>query len=487
MIASANRRHWAHRPGCKPVAGFLIGAAVAWAFHAVGPTDARSGNPSEPKSEGTFSANHPRATSRSKEPLETASDSIGWDELCGLSSDEMAALGSRWLDVRPKSPALTAKIGLLFQLWSERFPEDCFQWVKARDFPARLSGHFPAIVASLVRRSPGAAVAAWMSLPGGKAKAEAASRLAEAWSTSDPESALRWALEDDGPGKVRAREALFGAWGARDPEAAANAAVSHFKSAGERSGYVSRVLSTWARQDPTRAIRWLEHSALAPADIASLRSQAIGDLLVNDPAASGPFLSKLEPGTATRNAVVRASARLADMDPAAAWAWADSLPGEVLKTLARGNILGQLAKTNPHLAIDQAARLPDRTLELALIEADAVRRAGIGPSDALLWAENLPDPIRRVAAVDATLYEMAGPRPTDALAAAFAPAAGPERQARLSVLGRAFTDGRMSSQETGWLLNAPHDQVEALAAAIREAGGDAAHDRFQKSRRSSPK
>lgn len=95
----------------------------------------------------------------------------------------------------PAGPARTDRIASQLERWALSDPDQALAWLDAHDTPeyapalARVQG---AVIASLAKTDPAAALAKWGGLPDASAKNAALGPLALAWSKTDPAAAARW-------------------------------------------------------------------------------------------------------------------------------------------------------------------------------------------------------------------------------------------------------------------------------------------------------
>ena len=203
---------------------------------------------------------------------------------------------------------------------------------------------------------------------------------------------------------------------AEDDPAQAVALLATVPEVGFRQSVAARIAAAWIEHDPAGGAAWLAGDGqpfLAQATLRRLRAEAVTRWSAFDPAAATRFVATQPPTSDAEAQELRTVSReWARKDPAAALAWAQSLPsGDLRKPPATYGILEGWTDRAPTQAAGYVGQLTYGTSRSYAGEAAAVaaRWTERDPAAAAQWAAELPDrtarhdALRQVAASWATV------------------------------------------------------------------------------------
>ncbi len=155
-----------------------------------------------------------------------------------------------------------------------------------------------------------------------KIRSTAAYAIASQLASSDPEAALRFALEQPKSAEHEGMIAnVIDSWAGEDPRAAADA-LAHMKDPPERA--LIGVARNWVNVDPKAALRWAEDLPAGDARTTVL-SQLSSSWAEHDPQAAAEYADREN----NKDAVVEPARTWATNDPLAALNWLDSRHSKV--------------------------------------------------------------------------------------------------------------------------------------------------------------
>jgi hypothetical protein len=149
-------------------------------------------------------------------------------------------------------------------------------------------------------------------------------RLAQTWGRYDFPAARDWAMSCGTSSRSDILTALGrGAMGSHPRDVMALAA--ELATGQARISFFTTMIQTWASTDPEAAQEWVEQCDLA--EKPSIQTALVTEISQNDPRQAATYVAiTMEPGSAQDQAALTVAARWAALDPAAANAWALSLP-----------------------------------------------------------------------------------------------------------------------------------------------------------------
>jgi hypothetical protein len=241
----------------------------------------------------------------------------------------------------------------------------------------------------LTRTDPKSAAALVGTLAPGQAQTDASFAVARALAVGSPAEALAWA-QTLPPGELRGNvlNNILDIWSARDPVAAGQHVVQ--MAAGPEQVAAAGYLATLLAANPTQAIAWAQsltsESArqAAQVNLASAWAQ-------QDPAAAARWAAALAPGEVRTQALNGALSYWVLLDGEAARNYIFGLAGDT-QVSAAAHLAPSLAQRDPQAAIAWAQTLPSAEAREAALIAAYARWLNNDPGAARIWlaGSNLP-------------------------------------------------------------------------------------------------
>jgi hypothetical protein len=242
------------------------------------------------------------------------------------------------------------------------------------------------VIAEWAKTSPQAAIAAAQTLTTGELKASAMAAAIGQWAQSSPMGAMDFAAKNlTGSSRQMAVSAAAIEWARSDAQAAAQWALSNQESTSGIQA-IGEIMEFWGDTNPQSGADW---AAKLPASL--FQKQALQSILSKwtdqfpgesaEWIAKQPLLDDLKPLVA---------AQWAKSDPAAAAAWAFSLPDSQNRETAALEVAGAWAASAPQEAlawIDKNSGSQRNSLQIQAVETWAVD----DPAAALAWANGQPE------------------------------------------------------------------------------------------------
>ncbi|RYD24132.1 MAG: hypothetical protein EOP88_01400 [Verrucomicrobiaceae bacterium] len=147
--------------------------------------------------------------------------------------------------------------------------------------------------------------------------------LVEAWARHDFSAAREWVLS-----ATTSRTDLLlalGRGGIASRPQDVMALADELSTEQERVAFFTTLVQEWANSDPAAATAWVEECTLP--EKASIQTALVTQLAQDDPSQAATYVAvSMEPGFSQDQAALTVAARWTSLDPAAASAWARSLP-----------------------------------------------------------------------------------------------------------------------------------------------------------------
>ncbi|RYD29407.1 MAG: hypothetical protein EOP87_18420 [Verrucomicrobiaceae bacterium] len=148
-------------------------------------------------------------------------------------------------------------------------------------------------------------------------------RLAQAWGRHDFAAARDWVMLSTSPRADLLTALGRGAIASRPHDVMALA--GELEPGQERVSFLTTMVQAWAFSDPAEAVGWVEECDLA--EKPAIQNALVTQLAQDDPRQAATYVAvTMEPGDAQDQAALTVATRWAALDPAAAGAWALSLP-----------------------------------------------------------------------------------------------------------------------------------------------------------------
>lgn len=181
---------------------------------------------------------------------------------------------------------------------------------------------------------------------------------------------------------------VFAQWAATDPEGALNHALANFEAGQLQSDAIGIAIGQWAQEHPREAWLWAEKNLTG-----ILKERALADLMVGwtrrNPLDAADWLAST--GLTSQPLFSALPGTWAESDPAAALAWARSLPAGKARDTAEVAIAHTLAQNDP----EAAAELFEEALATGENTAVAITLADIwsttDPAAAASWVASMTD------------------------------------------------------------------------------------------------
>lgn len=182
----------------------------------------------------------------------------------------------------------------------------------------------------LAETQPATAEAWIRSLPPGSARRNITGMWAALMAKIDPEAALRW-IAADRPSTWSYRN-IFEQMAETDPLGAVNRAAS-LPTGDQRQRALEGALSAWARTDPGSALSWIRNRPL-DGTRSALLAQAMASYAESNPAAAASYALGALDGQERLKACEEVAQKWFKADFAAARAWLQGLPPEIVRACA---------------------------------------------------------------------------------------------------------------------------------------------------------
>lgn len=197
----------------------------------------------------------------------------------------------------------------------------------------------------------------------------------------DVEQALRRAMAEKDDVAVTA---LQRRWAEVDPVGAANIWLQ-----GTEKLVGSSFFSTWAKMNPTAAMRWLSELEKTPRRDEA-RTAIFYSVARNDPQRALEMAAQFPEGADRALLVTRAIHYMTNEDPGRALAAAKGQADPAVRSAGLDVVVSRLASTNLEEAIRVASELPPNSLSASagLIASGLVRQS---PQKALEWVQKMPE------------------------------------------------------------------------------------------------
>jgi hypothetical protein len=307
----------------------------------------------------------------------------------------LALTWAQKLDPVDRTPAMEAVLGTLAVADPLRAIDLAQQTLAGAAFD-RVLGH---ALQSLTRTDPKAAAALVSTLGAGQVQTEAAFSVARALAGESPLGALAWAQTlpaGDLRGKVLNN--ILDIWAARDPAAAALYVTQMGAGPGQESA--AAYLATLLAANPTRAIAWVQSLTSEPSRHAAVVNLASA-WAQQDPAAAAQWAASLAPGGVRTEALNGALSYWLLRDDAAPRNFILGLAGDT-QVSAAAHLAPGLAQRDPVAALAWAQTLSSAEAREAAVIAAYARWLNNAPGDARSWLATASLPA-------ATKARLAGP------------------------------------------------------------------------------
>lgn len=253
--------------------------------------------------------------------------------------------------------------GILNQ-WAESDAPAALEWSHANLRGLDRLRAIGGIFSSWMARDPGQAIRALDTLPPG-ARANLLPEMARTWSENAPAEALEWANKLPALDRTRALDEVIAGWSRRDPVKAA-AALRDLSPDGLENAYRA-VAMNLAQTKPTEAARWAED-----LDTPYLQTRAIEGVTSawsrQDAAAASEYLSGLQRGDYRDAAVTGFVRSVAELDPAVAVEWAETVDNPLRRRDGIRLAVPILKARNPAAARALIKGLSDRALREEMLK-----------------------------------------------------------------------------------------------------------------------
>lgn len=242
------------------------------------------------------------------------------------------------------------------------------------------------VLSEWAKTSPQSAIAAAQTLTAGELKASAMAAAIGQWAQSSPMDAVDFASKNlTGSTRQMAVSAAAIEWARSDAQAAAEWALANQQSTSGIQA-IGEIMEFWGETNPQSGADWASKLPASPFQKQALQS-ILSKWTDQFPGESAqwlvkqPLLDDLKPLVA---------AQWAKSDPAAAAAWAFSLPDSRNREIAALEVTGAWAASDPQEAlawIDKNSGSQKNALRIQAVETWAAD----DPAAALAWANNQPE------------------------------------------------------------------------------------------------
>jgi hypothetical protein len=244
--------------------------------------------------------------------------------------------------------------------WADSDPDKALEWASKITNQENRKEGVAAAVGAWAGKDPQATAKYVTAMPAGEARDEALSRLAQSWVGMDAKAAQAWAAGLPGDEQSKVLRALVGKAQDEDPDTAPDAYLKFTSSLSadaaskkENQQVAHNVASTMAKDDPQKAITWMQN---LPAGGA--REQAVGGIaeawIGFDPAAASDWINKLPTGEGRDMAASRLASTIARDTPSDAFIWATSINDPAERRKSAESVI-EIWKNNGGKSAAQAA------------------------------------------------------------------------------------------------------------------------------------
>ena len=182
---------------------------------------------------------------------------------------------------------------------------------------------------------------------------------------------------------------FISAWAKIDPLAA----LAHTTSGTEPEMNTSKVLTTWASQDPDAALAWVEANGDKSSMGELYMANVIGGISQTDARRASEMLGKLFPNGVYRNVLDGLLPRLNDLGPGVLDEWLGKLPEGGLKNMATASNASNNFRKNPEEAMKYINQLPPGDTRSAALESIIPLQTQRDPEAAAILIEKHKDEV----------------------------------------------------------------------------------------------
>jgi hypothetical protein len=236
--------------------------------------------------------------------------------------DPAAAL--KWIRDEPpgyaKNRAVEQAIGSL----ANQVPDETL--ALAREFPELAGNVLGSAFGNLARNDLPGALEKLKEWEGTDHYNDALQNVASAYTSQDPDSALKWAMELPDDQKSNILRSVIGNIANDDPLQAASH-LDKFSSPENQSSYdsaVGSIASSWARRDPVAAAEWLQSMPESNGRTSGLQ-QVANRWAQADPVSASEWIATLPQGETRDSAATALINHIQNDDPEMAIAWSENL------------------------------------------------------------------------------------------------------------------------------------------------------------------
>jgi len=233
-------------------------------------------------------------------------------------------------------------------------PETALQLALKEKLPHNQFQAIESIFRQFARIDPNEALQRLDNIQQGTLRTKAIMGLAEAWSNTDPDAAMEWAVTLPESEKYKAARSILPQMAESSPEDAASHLKALLGSASEKSqknisNSIYSIMDEWAKTDPTSAGAWASQLEEGP-----IKTKAIGQLAFDwykkDSDGVADWIDQLPEGK-TRDTSIRAvSGYIGRKDPDTAFAWAESIGNEKSRISQLSSIVRSWKSSDPEKA-----------------------------------------------------------------------------------------------------------------------------------------
>ncbi len=312
----------------------------------------------------------------------------------------LAALGARWAEEDPAAAAAYALknaatrwgynplLNAVLDKWASIDLSAASNWLSALSAIQR-SSHTQALVGSLIRRDPQAALQLLEKQPGASQQEYLYQQIFDQWAQRDPSGAST-AAQNLPAGNVRERalRAVAGSWASENPAAALEWAGT-FQDTAVRTRLMSSIGEAWADADSKAALAWAR-TIDDPALRQQLFSSTLARIAQADPAEAMSVLRTLPPGQVRDNTVSQVLTSVVRQDVKGALEFLELLPEGQIRDSSKANLINQLVRVDSKAATELLMTLPPQMITDRVAQV-ANTMANENLDAALEWSRSLPE------------------------------------------------------------------------------------------------
>ncbi|MFN0128229.1 MAG: hypothetical protein ACKV19_16260 [Verrucomicrobiales bacterium] len=323
-----------------------------------------------------WSRQDPKSAADWANTLEAVDRQQALQEVLHLWSEDDPAGAAEYVVQLPTSEQNLHLVHAMAQRWAERDQAAAMAWGAALTSPAHRERAIGGMVSSWAQSDPQAAAHFAASIESYYERYRVLEVAAQRWAVQDTAAAMAWAQGLPDEDRQRATQSILREVAERDPRGAAMVyeeltanLTAETRGTHDYRRMAEEIASVWSSSSPREAADW----AVGLPEEGEVRRSAVGNVAEHwlriDGMAAGEWILQLPEGATRDAAAERVVHSTMQSDPAAAFAWANSLSNEghragLIRDVLRG--WSSIDAASAQVALGGANLPPQRLRELSL-------------------------------------------------------------------------------------------------------------------------